>query len=653
MRVTYAAVTRALLVIATLVGFALRVHALSAVTLRWDEGWSIAIAMLPRAEMLALTARDVHPPLYYLLLRPWLALLDVNEFTVRFASVWVSVPAIPLAAAAAVAWARPGLMGGAVPRRAVSVGGPAAAFLMAVSPALVYYAGVTRMYALTTPALLIAVWGLGRLATGARDGRATLPSDPLGAQPTSIPPRARPMRIAAGWTGAVAGSLIALHTFYYAGFALAGLFLGSLLMARRRLLVISAAAAIACLYAPWLRFAWPLMVTRLGGEPGAAFDWSLVPPLVSEGVVAALFAYRIPAAVVGVQLAVVLAGLAVARSWLAPRAAVAALAVSAVLIGAAAGAQAHMFAARYTIVATPFLVLAVAWAAAALGSRNRILGVAAILAAVAVNLPTLASYVYLRGAEVTEAFDPSADWQALAPAAADDVAAFNILSLAGLYERYRGPDDPAWSYAQLWDPVHEPLTDAKTRLARVAGLHDRLWLVLYKGTYSSDSGELKAWADSEWFPATSMWAGDRLIQSYATDNPDTTISPRATFDGGVRLERATFTSRVRPGGAVSAELVWSAARRPESDARVFAHLYDVSGALVAQSDGFPAADTRPPSSWPRGRPVPDRRGFLVPESVAGPLTLAVGLYDPDTGRRWTLRGGEDSVVVGTILIDAP
>ncbi len=630
--------TRTLLVVATLIGFALRVHALAAVTLRWDEGWSIAIAMLQRSEMFALTARDVHPPLYYLLLRPWLALLDVTEFTARFASVWASVLAIPLAAAAAEAWARPRLVGGGSGRRGSIRSGPVAAFLMAVAPALVYYAGVTRMYALTTPALLLAAWGLGRLALGG-SARAPRLSVPTGA----------------GWVGAVAGSLIALHTFYYTGFALAGLYLGGLLFARRRWLTLTAAAATACLYLPWLMFAWPLMATRLtrGGGTGQAFDWSHVLPLMSEGLVAALFAYRIPAAVVGVPIVILIAGLVVARSWLAARVGVAALAVSLVLVGAAAGAQAHMFAARYTIVATPFVVLAIAWAAGAIGSRNRFLGVLAVGAAILVNVPTLASYVYLRDAEVTEAFDPSQDWKSLESAAANDVAVFNILSLAGLYERYRGPADPPWAYAQLWDPVHEPLTDAQTRIGRVAELHERLWLVLYKGTYSPDSGILKAWADAQWFPATATWSGDRLIQSYATVAPDTSISPRATFDGGVRLERATYTARVRPGGAVAAELIWAAARRPASDARVFAHLYDASGALVAQQDGFPGADTRPPSSWPRGMPVTDRRGFLVPEAVAGPLTLAVGLYEPDTGRRWTLRGGADAVVVGTIQVIGP
>jgi hypothetical protein len=612
-------------VVAILLGYALRVHALGAVTLRWDEGWSIAIAMLPRAELLALTARDVHPPLYYLFLGPWLALLDVTEFTARYASLWDAVLAIPLAAAAASVWAgrRPvgvaRFSGVAAGRRRIDVArfsGVAAAVLVAVAPALVYYAGVTRMYALTTPALLLAVWGLGRKS----------------------------------WVGAIAGSLVALHTFYYAGFALAGLYAGSLLVRGRRRFTLLAAGATALLYLPWLTFAWPLMASRLGGEAGATFDWSPLPALIREGLVAALFAYRFPVAVVSATLIVVLGGLAAARTWLAPRLVLVGLATLLVLVGAAAGAQAHMFAARYTIVATPFLALAVAWSAAALATRTRSLGVAGVAACILVGIPTLTGYVYLRDAEVTEAFDPSADWHALEPAAATDVAAFNILSLAGLYVRYRGPGDPEWTYAQLWDPVHEPIADAQARLAAAARRHDRLWLVLYKGTYSADSGALKAWADAAWFPAAASWAGDRLVQQYVTVSPDTSITPRATFGGGVRLESATYTSVARPGGAVAAEFTWATATRPASDARIFAHLYDASGALVAQNDGYPAADTRPPSTWPRGRPVTDRRGFFVPEGFTGTLTLAVGLYAPESGLRWTLRGGEDRFVVGTIRV---
>ena len=65
--------SRAVLLLLVLVGFALRLHAIDDIPLRWDEGWSIALAVLPVSEILRLTALDVHPPLYYLSLKPWLA----------------------------------------------------------------------------------------------------------------------------------------------------------------------------------------------------------------------------------------------------------------------------------------------------------------------------------------------------------------------------------------------------------------------------------------------------------------------------------------------------------------------------------------------------------------------------------------------------
>ncbi len=57
-----------LVLIATLLGFALRLPLNGVIPPRWDEGWSIAHASLGIGDILTITAADVHPPLYYLLL---------------------------------------------------------------------------------------------------------------------------------------------------------------------------------------------------------------------------------------------------------------------------------------------------------------------------------------------------------------------------------------------------------------------------------------------------------------------------------------------------------------------------------------------------------------------------------------------------------
>ncbi|MBM4431286.1 MAG: hypothetical protein FJ026_13220, partial [Chloroflexi bacterium] len=66
--------------------FALRMYRLGQQPLSWDEGWSIGLSSLPWSEIHRITALDVHPPLYYDLLKLWLT-LGRNELLLRFLSV--------------------------------------------------------------------------------------------------------------------------------------------------------------------------------------------------------------------------------------------------------------------------------------------------------------------------------------------------------------------------------------------------------------------------------------------------------------------------------------------------------------------------------------------------------------------------------------
>lgn len=645
----------------TIAGFGLRMHALGAVPLRWDEGWSLALAALAPAEILRLTALDVHPPLYYLLLKPWLVAGGAHELWARAFSALAGAAAAPLAANAALAWWRaarpashgPGRAAGGggapatvrtsnpAPDRCGRLAGLCAAGYCALAPAFVYYAGVTRMYALTTPFLLLAVWGMARLVGADR-------------------PRALPTALAA----ALIGALGALYTFYYAAFALAGLLAAAWLLRPAAWRRIGGLALLIVLgYLPWLALAVPPMLGRVGAKTGGTLDTAALPATLADALFAAFFAYRAGWAAVGLAGLVLIAGLFAAGAgpcpsrrlpWLA----LPLLPLAGVLAGAAYGAQAHMFAPRYMIVATPFLALGLGWAVAALAHRRPVLGALAAAALILALAPTLARYSYAREAELDAAWDPAADWRELAPRSGpDDIVAFNILSLAGIYARYRGPEDPAWTYAQLWDPVHEPLADAVARLEAAAGGHPRLWLVLYKGEVAPDSAALKAWADATLFPAEGWWAGDTRYQAYVKAGSMQPLPAAAVdFGQGVRLVGAAFTPRARPGGPAAVELVWQAQTAPGANARVFVHAYDTAGRLVAQHDAFPAGDTRPPRSWQPGERIADRHGLVIPPEARGPLQLRVGLYDPETGERWAIRGSTgsgleaaaDSLALGTI-----
>lgn len=53
----------------------------------FDEGYSIMLAQRPVGELISLTAVDAHPPLYYLLLKAWMAVFGTSELALRISSV--------------------------------------------------------------------------------------------------------------------------------------------------------------------------------------------------------------------------------------------------------------------------------------------------------------------------------------------------------------------------------------------------------------------------------------------------------------------------------------------------------------------------------------------------------------------------------------
>lgn len=89
------------MIILLLAAFALRVWNLGGPSLWYDEAYLWWVTRLPLGEMLSLSARELVPPLPYLLLRVWQPLAGTSEFALRFPSVLFGV--LALAALARIA----------------------------------------------------------------------------------------------------------------------------------------------------------------------------------------------------------------------------------------------------------------------------------------------------------------------------------------------------------------------------------------------------------------------------------------------------------------------------------------------------------------------------------------------------------------------
>ena len=144
-----------------LFAFALRLYRLDAQSIWWDEAISIHLATSSLAEIVANRAGNLHPPLYFFLLRGWVTLTGTSPFSVRFFSAWFSTLLIPGIYAFGRRW---------LGRRA----GLIAAILAALSPLYLAYAQEARAYALL-PLVYLALLDLAR--------RLGLASGPTGWRP--------------------------------------------------------------------------------------------------------------------------------------------------------------------------------------------------------------------------------------------------------------------------------------------------------------------------------------------------------------------------------------------------------------------------------------------------------------------------------------
>jgi 4-amino-4-deoxy-L-arabinose transferase-like glycosyltransferase len=202
-----------------LLAFALRLYRLGDQNIWWDEGYSVWAARMPLLDATALTAGDVHPPLYYWSLWLWVRLAGESEFAARFISAAWGLLAV------AAAYALGSRLGG---RRA----GLLASLFLAVTRFHIWWSQEMRMHILAPLMATLVLYAAARWLDEARErpaarwavlytlaaagclytlylaALAPLAANLYAAVALLRLPQARRRRVAAGWLGAQAAALI-------------------------------------------------------------------------------------------------------------------------------------------------------------------------------------------------------------------------------------------------------------------------------------------------------------------------------------------------------------------------------------------------------------------------------------------------------------
>ncbi len=205
-------------------------------------------------------------------------------------------------------------------------------------------------------------------------------------------------------------------------------------------------------------------------------------------------------------------------------------------------------------------------------------------------------------------------------------------------------------------PRNRPLDQAavEAELIDLAQKYQRVF-VLYWGDAEADPNKvIESWLDAHTYKATERWIGAVRFVAYAIptqlSNQPQQLS-KVRFGEHITLDGFTLpTAHLVPGDILQLDLFWRTDAKLSERYKVFVHVLDASGTLIAQTDREPGGGRNLTTDWGVNEPIVDRYGVLIPPSAAkGSYTVEVGLYD-FSNVRLKMADGTDALVVAKVEV---
>lgn len=600
-----------------LLAFGLRIFGANALQLTGDESWSVYLALKDLPDLTWATAVDSHPPLYYYLLHFWIIAVGVGELANRFLSTFTGI--LTIAVTYKLGRRLSGYSGGTV-----------AALLAAISPFLVYFDRIPRMYSLLTLLATVSIYLVVRLME-------------------------KPSRLHICIYAAT--SLAAVYTHYYGLLVVA---VGFLTVAfswrhRKKRLALWAATHVALLimFLPWLLYAiGPSVASTTSEYQGIGLPR---PPNLLAFIERFWVALNVgnkwkvdesSALTVAISLVWVVGLLAVFDHWrsfrrVAERQTTLVL-VALVSLPLAANIVVFLVSpyvpfTRLLILAVPTYLLLLSWVLGIVSRSSRFLSTLLTGLAVGVFAYALVGTLYVQSGK--------ADMEALETAdrigtsgRPRDAVLFQAIWHAGYYLGHSaGPKSNARTLEEI--PVRE--------LPKLLEKHPRVWLSMYNSAKREALNPQEEWLDRNAYKASESWRG-RLRLSLYGGKPDPSLKPvNANLGNLISLEAAGIgPSEIRQGDILRLLLRWRALEDPKQKYVTFVHLIDRNKRGCTGRDSEPVDGLRPTETWRAGETIDDRRGLLIGAGVPpGEYYLSVGMYPRDDWRqRLPIAGSNDGTL---------
>lgn len=648
-----------LLLMILLLAAGLRFYQLEAQSFWHDEGNSARLAERSVALILEGAAGDIHPPLYYLALHFWRSLVGPGEFALRALSAIGGLGLVALTYALGLRlFRRPA---GRLEPQAVLIA-LAAALLAAINPFQIYYSQEARSY----------IWVAFLTAAAVYTGFRVLELGVMG-------------RSAFRWSLAYVLSITAgLYIHYIFPLVLLPInlvALGQIVSIDRegaagahrlkflgRWLLLHLAAGL--LYLPWLPVGLRQLLTWPSASGELALGTALLDTLRLLSLGPTIQTADSTAALMGFGL-ILLVGLV-------PRTAAFRLKAFLLLLFWLLIPLALILAFRLYKDAFQKFLLVLSPAFCLLLARGLVLGFSfrpphaksarpILLLPLALALGLVLSFSYESLENLY--FDPvfaRADYRGIANyiesnARPGDAVILNAPNQWEVFTYYYSRVDQTFPL-----PRSRPVNEAEltAELEQIAAEHDRIFAVFWGEAESDPERMVERWLDVHAYKATDAWwgGGVRLVTFAVPSAPATEIKVplEAFFGQEIVLHGYTILSRqLAPADIIQITLFWETLSPISERYKVFLHLLNGQGLLVAQRDSEPGGGLALTTTWEPGQTQIDNHGILIPtESEPGNYQLLLGLYplgNPSTRLPVTLSGEGvgDSLTLDPIRVIRP
>ena len=201
-------------------------------------------------------------------------------------------------------------------------------------------------------------------------------------------------------------------------------------------------------------------------------------------------------------------------------------------------------------------------------------------------------------------------------------------------------------------------------LSDIIANRNRIYAIFWGEAQRDPQRLVERWLDANAFKAREEWIGDVRFVTYAVARGPALVEPAGEpvevigLRWGDDIQLAGFTlspAELPAGDIVQVALFWRSDRPLSERYKVFLHLVDNDGRIVAQRDSEPGGGLALTTTWQPGETLIDNHGLLIPPGThSGEYRLLLGLYEfTDPTARLTVETAEgttDAFSLGTILV---